>query len=89
MKKLVCIILIAICLCLSGCGREFKGKASQAEFIQCPGYDVLYYESSTKVIYYIFSDSDGTYLGYGYMAPYISTNGYFCKWDDNQIIEIK
>ena len=88
MKKLVCIILIAFCLCLSGCGKEYKGKASEAGFIKCPEHNVLYYDPTTKVIYYIFYDSD-TNQGFGYMSPYISENGYFCKWDDNKIIEIK
>lgn len=88
MKKLVCTIFIAICLCLSGCGKSYKGKASEAELIKCPEHDVLYYDPTTKVIYYIFYDTDVN-QGFGYMSPYISTNGHFCKWDDNRIIEIK
>lgn len=88
MKKLVCTIFIAFCLCLSGCGKSYKGKASEAELIKCPEHDVLYYDPTTKVIYYIFYDTD-VHQGFGYMSPYISENGKFCKWDDGKIIEIQ
>ncbi len=43
----------------------------------------LSYDTNTYVIYYIFKLSD-----YGYMSPYISENGHFCRYIDGEIIEI-
>lgn len=88
MKKFICCLLLVLCLCLNGCGTEYGFHADDVGFDECGDYDGLYYNINTKIIYYIFNDGDG-YKGFGYMAPYISEHGYFCKWDDNQIIEIK
>jgi len=51
----------------------------------------LVFDSETKVVYYMFNEahtfvSPCTYSGY--MAPYISENGKYCRFIDNQIVEI-
>lgn len=45
----------------------------------------LVYDQNTKVIYYNY---DSYKNKRGYMAPYISENGKFCRFIDNQIVEI-
>lgn len=53
-------------------------------------YSYLVYDKETRVVYYKYEDSDnGHYQGYGYMAPYYSSNGKLCKYVNDQIIEIK
>ena len=48
--------------------------------------------TETKVVYYKFFDfpsySAGDYEKTGYMSPYISENGKFCRFIDGQIVEI-
>lgn len=86
MKKLIFVLLLAFCLC--GCGKEYKDLAKNSGFEKCDGRDCLYYAPDTKAVYYLFNDYDGN-QGFGYLAPYISENGKFCKWDDGKIIEIQ
>lgn len=40
----------------------------------------LVYDIQTKIVYYL--------LGNGAMSPYLSGNGKFCRFVDNQIVEI-
>jgi hypothetical protein len=40
-------------------------------------------------MYYLISTSiTGLEEGYGYMAPYISENGKYCKYIGDEIVEI-
>jgi len=43
----------------------------------------LVYDIETKIVYYKFNDPL-----YGFMSPYIGPNGMFCRFKDNQIVEI-
>lgn len=88
MKKLLCGILLALCLCISLCGCKNYNDHTENGFTQCVGYTNLHYDNNTRIVYYIFQDKT-VYGGIGYMSPYISENGKFCKWVDNQIKEIK
>lgn len=45
----------------------------------------LVFDCNTKVIYYNFDSFNDKK---GYMAPYISENGKFCRFIDNKIVEI-
>ena len=48
-------------------------------------------EVDTRVVYYMFStSSEAGYAGYGYayFAPYISENGNFCRYLNDEIVEI-
>lgn len=51
----------------------------------------LVFDSETKVVYYMLKEAH-TFAGpttySGYMAPYISENGKYCRFIDNQIVEI-
>lgn len=51
----------------------------------------LVFDSETKVVYYMLQEAHA-YTGKctysGYMAPYISENGKFCRFIDNKIVEI-
>ena len=63
-----------------------------SNFKNIEGEDILFYDRDTKIVYYIFSTSkckgyDG--YGYGYMAPYISENGNYCRYIDGKIVEIQ
>ena len=54
--------------------------------------EYLVYNLKTRVIYYMFSTTTTTnHTGYGfsYFAPYISENGYPCRYIDGNIVEIK
>ena len=68
-----------------------EGNLYVAENEEDDEYDSnLVCDSKTKVIYYMVSDYCVGLPGnmVGYMAPYISENGKFCRFIDNQIVEI-
>lgn len=47
----------------------------------------LVFDSQTKVVYYKgIEHFDRSYVGY--LAPYISENGKYCRFIDHQIVEI-
>jgi len=92
MKKIIILgLLICISIGLIGCsGTDSNSKyvsEDNRKLINISG--VLSYDIDTRIIYYYFKDWAG-YKGYGYMSPYISENGYFCKYDVNErkIIEL-
>ena len=58
-----------------------------ANFKTIDGSKTMVYNSDTKVVYYMFSTGK-SYRGYGYMAPYISENGNFCRYINDEIVEI-
>lgn len=100
MKKrlfwILAFISLLICI-LSACGTTSSNDVDKAalemsNFKCIDGVDYLVYNSDTLIIYYIFSTSEkhGSYsYGYSYFAPYISENGKFCKYVNNEIIEIR
>lgn len=57
-----------------------------------PGEETgLVFDSKTKVVYYMVEKAHtfaGTATYSGFMAPYISEKGKYCRFIDNQIIEI-
>lgn len=66
------------------CSAEI-GDISDSDFER----EKLVYDSKTKVVYYKFYeyvDADSAHVGY--MSPYISENGKFCRFIDNKIVEI-
>lgn len=55
------------------------------------GKEYLAYDTDTRVVYYMFSTYEAAgYDGYGYsyFAPYISENGRFCQYINDEIVEI-
>jgi len=72
-----------------------NGKLESVDNYPCGYTTNLVYDSETKVVYYQFSrfsdiPTRGSIarVGEGYMSPYIGPNGKFCRFIDNQIVEI-
>lgn len=63
------------------------GKISGFENI--PGEELLFFNTKTKVIYFFYSSYELGGYGYGYMSPYISENGNYCRYIDDKIVEIQ
>ena len=95
MKKRTIILLILVALTvflLVGCGTvPNKPDASandMANFRTIEGKDYLVYSIDTRVVYYMFSTFDSSgYAGFSYFAPYISENGNFCRYLNDEIVE--
>ena len=100
-KRLILLILCAIlsiCL-LSACDEEEYTVDSLLTNTytpdSIPGFerisdeDLLFYDMKTEVVYYVFLNSRNGYKGYGFMAPYISENGNYCRYIDDKIVEIQ
>lgn len=83
MKKLIiCFLIMMLCVCtLAGCVTEgSKNYETHAGLIPVPGRRNLYYDSTTRVVYFLFNESS-RYIGYGYMSPYYSSNGSIYIYD--------
>lgn len=95
MKKRIFMLAIAVAsmlLCTSctsdtgeshvyNYGTGVAGFYSNFETID--GSKCLSYDTNTRVVYYIFTRGE-----YGYMSPYISENGHFCRYVDGEVVEI-
>lgn len=101
MKKRTIILLVVMVLLVSlltSCGTISTSSNSADEaatemsnFKMIDGKDYLAYSLDTHVVYYMFSTSKAAgYAGYGYtyFAPYISENGNFCQYINDEIVEI-
>ena len=93
-KKILAVVLgLTLCFGMTGCSTDEgpKDYDIHSKLIAIEGENDLYYYSSTKVVYIVFSEC-GVYDddGYGYMSPYYSENGKLCTYDTNtkQIVEI-
>lgn len=91
------IIGIVLCIALTGClltgcsDITFKGSKNYMERANLIQIDnELYYYESTGIVYIVFNEWAGS-MGYGYMAPYYSTDGKLCRYDTTtqSIIEIE
>jgi len=90
-KKLITLgLLVCVSIGLIGCSDTNSKyvKDDNKKLTNISG--LLSYDNDTRIIYYYFKDFAGN-AGYGYMSPYISENGNFCKYDVNErrIIELK
>lgn len=96
MKKSFLILLLVFFIpMLSGC----HGTVSiDEEPIKCPGMTNiegmtnLYYMNDTCVVYIImygYTGAGNSRAGHGYMSPYISKNGKFCIYEDEELKEIE
>ena len=98
MKKRALILLVVVALLmgtLTACGTSSNSSDDAAltmmDFKAIEGKEYLSYSVETKVVYYMFSTSSAAgYVGYGYayFAPYISENGNFCRFINDEIVEI-
>ena len=91
------IIIIIIAVTLTACNEIPEANTTEytisdiSNFKAIEGEDTLFYDISTKIVYYLFSTkytSGHNGYGYGYMSPYISENGNFCRYVDGKIVEI-
>lgn len=94
-RTLFLLVALIMVLTLVGCGTlpnsSDEAALEMSDFKQIEGKEGVYYSTDTKVVYYMFSTYsrivDAGY-GYGYMAPYISENGKFCRYINDEIVEI-
>ena len=96
MKKkyavVITLVIIVICtlILLTSCTTKgSKNYEANAGLIAIPGYDNLYYDNQSKVVYFIFNESNG-YQGYGYMSAYYAPNGLPYRYDPfkQKLVEI-
>ena len=95
MKKrtIILLILVALTMCLLvGCGTTPNNPDTSAtdmsNFRTIEGKDYLAYSIDTRVVYYMFSTNDVSgHAGYSYFAPYLSENGNFCRYINDEIVE--
>lgn len=89
-KKILAVVLgLTLCFGITGCTYEgSKNYDDHSKLVSIEGENVLYYYSTTHVVYIVFNEA-GNY-GYGYISPYYSENGKLCIYDTNtkQIVEI-
>ena len=94
MKKFFAFVLaiVMVATLFVGCGETQKTaydsekdavvQVAIADLVKLPGYDYLYYSTTTRTVYYLFS------TGYaGYMSAYIR-NGHTCEYVDGHIVEV-
>ena len=48
----------------------------------------LSYDKSTKIVYWYFEDGGGR-MSTGFMSPYISKDGRYCRYDKGKIVPIE
>ena len=68
-KKFTAVALFIVLLMgLAACASKgTKGYESNTGLVAIPGFNDLYYDSQTKVVYFVFNECSG-YQGYGYMS---------------------
>ena len=98
-KRTILMIVCAILMCssLTACDSDasiyftdppVNGEALElSNFKTVDGKDYLVYDDDTRVVYYMIFTARA-YSGYGYLAPYISENGNYCRYVDDEIVEI-
>lgn len=97
---MVAMFIIILAVTLTGCDdvpQEFNDpqvlSPGISNFENIKGEDILFFDRNTQIVYYLFSTAQypNTHgaMGYGYMAPYISENGNYCRYIDGKIVEIQ
>ena len=94
------LLIISLAVILTGCDdvpQEFNDpqilSPGISNFENIKGEDILFFDRNTQIVYYLFStvqypNTHGA-MGYGYMTPYISENGNYCRYIDGKIVEIQ
>ena len=90
-KKFLALALLAVLLMgFAACASKgAKGYESNTGLVSIPCANDLYYDSQTKVVYFVFNEYYG-YRGYGYMSAYYTPNGLPYLYDpfNQELIEI-
>lgn len=89
MKKKFTAVALFIVLLMGLAACASKGYESNTGLVAIPGANDLYYDSQTKVVYFVFNESMG-YTGYGYMSAYYAPNGLPYLYDpfSQELVEI-
>ena len=92
MKKrcLSIALLVVLLLGLTACTTKgSKNCESNTGLVPVQGFNDLYYDSQTKIVYFVFNESMG-YSGYGYMSAYYAPNGLPYLYDpfNQELVEI-
>lgn len=95
-RTFILLVVVALLMCsLTACGAVAKSADDAAtemsNFKVIEGKEYLAYSVDTRVVYYMFiTDRAVGNAGYGYtyFAPYISENGNFCRYINDEIVEI-
>lgn len=90
-KLFIMVILVVMLMGLAACASKgTKGYESNTGLVAIPGINDLYYDSQTKVVYFVFNECSG-YQGYGYMSAYYAPNGLPYLYDPfkQELVEIK
>lgn len=92
MKRRLLVCVFCLMLLLTGCDEQDIVDVGDS-MIEIDGEEGLFYRIDTGVVYIIMTQTkypnSKSARGYGYMAPYISKNGKFCIYNDNEIQEIQ
>ena len=59
--------------------RDGKGRYKVRDLLGAERTELVY-DIETKIVYYLLAE--------GSMSPYLSENGKYCRFIDNQIVEI-
>ena len=81
------VLCISLCACKPVAGS--KNYETTSGLVEITGQKNLYYDSNTKIVYFMFNEYLGN-QGYGYMSPYYAPNGFPYRYDANNqtLIEI-
>lgn len=97
MKRTVLLLITAVlAMCsLTACDTQSNKTDTAAiemsNFKTIDGQDYLSYNLDTRVVYYMFSTYETagySGFGYSYFAPYVNENGKFCRYINDEIVEI-
>lgn len=91
-KRIIAVaLMITMLLTITGCSayEGSKNYESNTGLMAIPGAKDLYYDTQTKIVYFVFSEAIG-YQGYGYMSAYYAPNGLPYQYDpfNQELIEI-
>ncbi len=93
MKKgiIISAFILAICFSLAGCS-PYEGNKNYEEntgIVAVSGVEDLYYDTQTKIVYFIFNEAIGN-QGFGYMSAYYAPNGLPYLYDpfNQKLVEI-
>lgn len=88
MKKILFIVFsIAIMSCmLAGCEEKESNTQQSAALININ--NILSYDNSTRIVYWYFKDGAGR-TSTGFMSPYISKDGRYCRYEKGKIVPIE
>lgn len=89
-KCLILALFVILIMSLTACASKgSKNYESNTGLVAIPGTSDLYYDSQTKVVYFVFNESMG-HSGYGYMSAYYAPNGLPYLYDPfkQELVEI-